>query len=328
LHKKDFCIKNVSYGFGFVAVLALPMLVHNDYILRIANMILIYMMLTFGLNLITGYTGQLSLGHASFYGIGAYTSALLTLRLGLPFPLALLSAGILACIFGILLSIPTFRVDGDYLCIVTIGFAEIIRLIFLNWMDLTRGPMGLPGVPPVKIFGFVFMSNTSYYYLFLALATFTLFLMVRIVHSQIGRAFMSIREDPIAASAMGVNINYYKVMAFAIGAFFAGIAGSCFAHYLMFVGPTSFNVDASLIVLQAVILGGMGSIPGVMIGTVIIVVLPELFRTLYMYRMLWSGLLLVVLMILRPQGIMGKASFGQIVQHNKLFNRLKQKNHV
>jgi branched-chain amino acid transport system permease protein len=142
------------------------------------------------------------------------------------------------------------------------------------------------------------------------------------VNSQIGRAFMAIREDPIAASAMGVNITYYKILAFAIGAFFAGIAGSCFAHYLMFVGPNSFNVDESLIILQTVILGGLGSIPGCLLGTVIMIVIPELFRAIYLYRMLWSGVLLIVLMLWRPQGILGKVTLGQVVRHNKLFASL------
>jgi branched-chain amino acid transport system permease protein len=314
--------KAVLYGVGGLVLLALPFLIRNEYVSRVINTILIYSILSLGLNLVTGFAGQLSLGHAAFYGIGAYATAILGLRLGIPFPLTLVASGVIACLFGVLLGIPTFRVGGDYLCIVTIGFAEIIRLVFLNWMSLTRGPMGLPGVPPAQLFSFVFSTNRSYYYLFLVLAGLTLFVIYRIVNSQIGRAFMAIREDPIAASAMGVNITYYKILAFAIGAFFAGIAGSCFAHYLMFVGPNSFNVDESLIILQTVILGGLGSIPGCLLGTVIMIVIPELFRAIYLYRMLWSGVLLIVLMLWRPQGILGKVTLGQVVRHNKLFANL------
>jgi branched-chain amino acid transport system permease protein len=319
MSKKAALKKAVLYCVGSLVLLVLPFLVRNEYVSRVINTILIYSILSLGLNLVTGFAGQLSLGHAAFYGIGAYATAILGLRLGIPFPLTLVAGGVIACLFGILLGIPTFRVEGDYLCIVTIGFAEIIRLVFLNWMSLTRGPMGLPGVPPAQLFTFIFSTNRSYYYLFLVLAGLTLFVIYRIVNSQIGRAFMAIREDPVAASAMGINIAYYKILAFAIGAFFAGIAGSCFAHYLMFVGPNSFNVDESLIMLQTVILGGLGSIPGCLLGTVIMIVIPELFRAIYLYRMLWSGILLIVLMLWRPQGILGKVTLGQVVRHNKLF---------
>lgn len=325
LHKRTVATRIVGFCLGGTILLLLPLVVRNDYVLRVANMMLIYSMLSLGLNLTTGFAGQLSLGHAAFYGIGAYSTAILALRLSLPFPWTLLCSAVIACIFGLLLGIPTLRVAGDYLCIVTIGFAEIVRLVFLNWMSLTRGPMGLPGVPPAQLFSFVFLDNRSYYYLFLVLASATLFVIWRIVGSQIGRAFIAIREDPIAASAMGVSIVYYKILAFAIGAFFAGIAGSCFAHYLMFVGPNSFNVDESLIMLQTVILGGLGSIPGCLLGTAIIVVLPELFRPIYMYRMLWSGILLIMLMLWKPQGIMGKVTLGHLVRRNKLFASLKSK---
>lgn len=323
MNKKAIILKTVAYSICVCTLLLFPLVVTNNYIIRIAILVFIYSMLSLGLNLITGFAGQISLGHAAFYGIGAYSTALLSLRLGIPFPMTLVGSGIIACFFGFLVGIPTFKVEGDYLCVVTLGFAEIVRLVFLNWMSLTRGPMGLPGIPPAQIFSFVFSSNTSYYYLFLFLTAATFFVIQRIVDSQIGRAFKAVREDSLAASVMGVNIVYYKILAFAIGSFFAGIAGSCFAHYLMFVGPNSFTVDESLIILQTIILGGLGSIPGCLLGTVIMVVLPEISRPIYMYRELWSGIVLVCLVLWRPQGIMGKVTFGQIVRENKLLSRLK-----
>lgn len=302
--------KTWFYVLSLAVLVLLPFVVQSEYSRRILTMIFLYSILSLGLNLVTGVTGQLSLGHAAFYGIGAYTSALLTLNLNWSFLPALLVASLLAGLFGILLGVPTLRLSGDYLCIVTIGFAEIIRLVFQNWVEVTRGPMGLPGIPPISILSFTFKTGTDYYYFFLIMMVLTYISMERILDSQIGRALVAIREDEVAAGAMGVNTTYYKVLAFAVGAVFAGMAGSLMAHYLAFVGPMNFTVDESLLVLQMVILGGLGSNIGAIIGAAILVIAPEVLRVISDYRLLFNGVLMVALMVWRPQGLLGTTGGG------------------
>ena len=293
------------YGVGLVALLVLPGFMPNEYVFRVVIAVIIDVPLVLSQNLITGYAGLLTLGQAAFYGIGAYTSALLVMRLGAPWPLALLAAGVLACIFGILLGFPCLRVGSDYLTLMTIGFGTIFQVVALRWMALTRGPMGLPGVPPPKIGPFVFNTSTEYYYLYLFLAVLCYLCMHRLTKSYIGRALSAIREDETAAAAMGVNLAYYKVLAFAFGTFWAGIAGSMLAHFLLFVGPMTFSIDESILHMQMAILGGLGSLPGSVLGAAILVSLPQIFQSIYPYRMLLSGVLMVGLMIWRPQGILG-----------------------
>jgi branched-chain amino acid transport system permease protein len=249
---------------------------------------------------------MLTLGQAAFYGIGAYTSALLVMRMGVPWPLAFLSAGLMAGIFGLLVGIPTLRVGSDYLTLMTIGFGEIFRIVALNWMALTRGPMGLPGVPPPEIGSFVFDTDFKMYYLYLLIAVSCYFFMHRLTRSHVGRALIAIREDETAAASMGVNVPYYKVLAFAFGSMWAGFSGSMLAHFIVFVGPMTFDIDESLLHMQMAILGGLGSLPGSVLGAAILVSIPQIFQPLYEYRMLINGALMVGLMAWRPQGIMGK----------------------
>ncbi len=302
------------YGVGLAAVLLLPFYVPNDYVFRTLIAVVIAIPLALSQNLITGYAGMLTLGQAAFYGIGAYTSALLVMRLGAPWPVALLASGVLSCIFGILLGFPCLRVGSDYLTLMTIGFGEIFRVVALHWMDLTRGPMGLPGVPPPQIGPLVFNTNTEYYYLYLVLVAVCYFTMHRLVHSYIGRAFSAIREDETAAASMGINLAFSKVLAFAFGTFWAGISGSMLAHFLSFVGPMSCNMDESLLHMQMAILGGLGSLPGSILGAAILISVPQIFQSLYRYRMLLNGVLMVVLMIWRPQGILGVSASAKATQ--------------
>jgi len=288
-----------------VGMLALPQLYRDDYALRILDMVMIWSMLAIGQNLITGFCGQLSMGHAAFYGIGAYTSALLAIRLDAPFPLALVASAVVAMLLGVAVGFPAIRIGGDYLFIVTIGFAEIVRLIFLNADALTNGPMGLPGVPPARILDLTLKSNTDYYYLLLGLLALVIVTTWQIVRSDIGRAFQAIREDETAALAMGVNTTYYKILAFAIGACFAGIAGSVLAYFLAFVGPDGFTVDESILVFEMVIVGGLGSIAGSVLGAALLVGSIETLRWLVDYRLYIGGVLLIAMMIWRPQGLIG-----------------------
>lgn len=283
-----------------------PLVISDDYIVRVLIMSGIFTILTLSLNLVTGYTGQFCLGWAAFYGIGAYTSALLVMKLGFSFWLAMPLAGLMAALFGIMLGIPTMRLKDIYLAITTLGFGEIIRLIMLNWTDLTRGSMGLPGIPSPAVFGYEFSSNISYYYLILALVLITIFAVRRIIDSRVGRALIAIREDDLAAKTMGIDITGYKVLAFAVGAFFAGIAGAFYAHYTSFIDPHTFSFSESITILAMVVLGGMGSIWGSILGAVVLTVAPEALRDLSDYRMVIFGLIMMIVMLVRPQGIMGK----------------------
>ena len=300
-----------SLGLGIILLLAAPKLITQAYVLHIVVMILIYIPLAMAQNLITGFTGMLTMGNAAFYGLGAYTSALLVMNLNVPWPLAFLAAGLVAAFFGVVVGFPCLRVGSDYLTLMTIGFGAIFLAVATNWVEVTRGSMGIPGVPNPAIGPFVINTLSRYYYLYLLIAVACYFFMYRLTRSRIGRAFIAIREDEIAASTMGINLAYYKVLAFALGAMWAGFSGSMLAHYLNFVGPQSFTLDESLLHVQIAILGGFGSLAGSVIGAAIMVSLPQIFQDIYQYRVLLNGLMLLALMAWRPQGIMGTSAMGK-----------------
>ncbi len=287
-----------------------------EYLLHILVIAGIYIILTLSLNLIVGYTGLPALGHAAFSCIGAYTSSLLALNMGFSPWIGLLIGACVAALSGIIIGYPAVRLKGDYLALATFGLGVIGYSIAKNWVSLTRGPMGLPGIPGFSVFGFQLSEIWSYLLLVLFFVIVTVFVIKRIVNSPFGRILTSIREDEIASEALGKDTTKYKLLVFVIGAFFAGIAGSLYAHYITFIDPSSFTVMESITILLMVIFGGMGSISGSVVGAVILVVLPELLRFLGMpssvaapMRQMIYGLLLVVLMIRRPQGIMGAYRF-------------------
>ncbi|MCK4297013.1 MAG: branched-chain amino acid ABC transporter permease [Candidatus Marinimicrobia bacterium] len=287
-----------------------------EYILHILIISGIYVILTLSLNLIVGFTGQPSMGHAAFSCIGAYTSSLLALNMGLSPWIGLLVGACVAALSGILIGYPSVRLKGDYLALTTFGLGVIVYSIAKNWVSLTRGPMGLPGIPGFSLFGFQLSEIWSYLLLVLVFVMITIFVIRRVVNSPFGRILRSIREDEIASEVLGKNISKYKLLVFIIGAFFAGIAGSLYAHYITFIDPSSFTVMESVTILLMVIFGGMGSISGSVVGAVILVVFPELLRFVGMpssiaapMRQMIYGLLLIVLMLKKPQGIMGKYRF-------------------
>lgn len=288
-----------------IIVLLAPFLLRNEYFLHILITIGIYIILTLSLNLITGYTGQFSMGHAAFYGIGAYIAALAMLKGGMSFWLAMVLSAVLTAFCGLFLGLPALRLQGDYLGIVTLGFGEIVRLIFVNWVDVTRGPMGLPGIPSPQIGSYLFTGKTPYYYLILALVFLTVFVMHRIVNSRFGLGLITVSEDEVAATAVGINTTKLKLISFSTGAFFAGLTGAFFASYISFVSPDSFMYIDSVTILSMVVLGGMGSIPGSLIGAAILVIAPEILRFLADYRMLLYGLMMVIMMIYKPGGFWG-----------------------
>lgn len=287
-----------------------------EYLLHILVIAGIYIILTLSLNLIVGYTGLSALGHAAFYCIGAYTSSLLALRLGVTPWIGLLIGACFASAAGIIIGYPSVRLKGDYLALATFGLGVIVYSISKNWVSLTRGPMGLPGISGFSLLGFQMSQIWAYLLLVIIFVLLTLFIINRIVDSPFGRILRSIREDEIASQAMGKNTNKYKLTVFIIGAFFAGIAGSLYAHYITFIDPSSFTVMESITVLLMVIFGGMGSVKGSVVGAVVLIALPELLRFVGMpssieapMRQMIYGLLLVILMLKRPQGLMGAYRF-------------------
>ncbi len=310
---------------------------------RVLDFALLYIMLALGLNIVVGYAGLLDLGYIAFYAVGAYTWALLAspqFGLHLPFWVILpIGAGI-ACLFGVLLGAPTLRLRGDYLAIVTLGFGEIVRL-FINNLDrpvnITNGPQGIDRIDAVSIAGlslensltlgsFTLSSAQLYYYLFLVLTALVMLACVRLEDSRIGRAWMAIREDEIAAKAMGINTRNVKLLAFAMGATFGGVAGGLFASFQGFVSPESFVLMESVMILCMVVLGGMGNIAGVVLGAVLLTVTPEFLRDIINplqraafgevridpenLRMLLFGLALILMMLFRPQGILPRHRHG------------------
>jgi len=280
----------------------------------VACNVLIYICLGLGLNVVVGLAGLLDLGYIAFYGVGAYTYALLSIHYGISFWLCLPVAGALAAIAGCIIGYPTLRMRGDYLAIVTLGFGEIVRLVLNNWMDLTNGPNGLMGVKRPGLYWLDFTNGWSlehiwlkkvwmFYYVILLIAIFTIIAVYRLNYSRIGRAWEAIREDETAAELMGVNTFLLKLLAYASGAVFAGFAGAFFAARMRFVSPESFTFLESAMVLAMVVLGGMGSIPGVMLGALALIALPEAFREFDVYRMLVFGGVMTLMMLVRPKGL-------------------------
>ncbi len=334
--KRAAIIASVVMG---IVLAALPFMIGSglgNSWLRIIDFAMLYIMLALGLNIVVGFAGLLDLGYIPFNAVGAYLYALLAsphFGLHLPVWLIIPAGAALAGFFGALLGAPTLRLRGDYLAIVTLGFGEIVR-IFLNNLNapvnITNGPQGVSGIDPlhfgsitlakpISFFGFTIPSLHAYYYLFLALALFIVFVTIRLENSRIGRAWVAIREDEVAAKACGINTRNIKLLAFTMGASFGGVAGGLFAGFQGFVSPESFNLMESIMVLCMVVLGGMGNIPGVILGGVLLTILPEIFRhgagpvQLALFnailldpealRMLLFGLALIVVMLYRPAGL-------------------------
>jgi branched-chain amino acid transport system permease protein len=272
--------------------------------------ICLYSLLALGLNVVVGFAGLLDLGYVAFFGIGSYIYAFLSsphFGLHLPFVASLPIAVLVTAVFGILIGAPTLRLRGDYLAIVTLGFGEITYILLINLdrpIDITGGPSGIVTIDPPTLFGYTLQSNGEYYYLFLLMMGLAALLSRRLRDSRIGWAWQAVREDELAAQAMGVNTTVAKLQAFAIGASFAGAGGCLLASWQRSVFPDNFLFTESVNILAMVILGGMGSLPGVILGAAVIVALPEIFRDFQLYRLLAFGLMLMVLMIFRPAGLL------------------------
>lgn len=292
---------------AFLLPLALiPLFDHNAYHIDLLTNIFIYALLAMGLNVVVGFTGLLNLGYAAFFAIGAYTYALVNLHWGVPFWVGLPLGGFVAMVFGVVVGLPSIRVRGDYLAITTLGFGEIVRILFNNLDGWTGGPNGLLGIARPRVFGWVFSVNpTPYFYLTLSLVALTAFLLFRMMDSKFGRALVAIREDELAAGCMGVPVVKVKLWAFGLSSFIAGIAGVVFASKQTIVTPDSFDFVLSVLILAMVVLGGLGNIWGAVLGALILGILPELLRGFASYRMLIFGLLMILIMMFRPQGLLG-----------------------
>jgi branched-chain amino acid transport system permease protein len=309
-------MRGVLWALGIMALLVVVDVALSrslsPYLLQIVVLCGINVILAVSLNLINGFTGQFSIGHAGFMALGAYGSAMFSLGVGrgwvsalqaagAPAPLAaapallmaLLLGGLLAALAGYLVGLPSLRLRGDYLAIVTLGFGEIIRVLILN-IDAVGGPRGLPGIP----------GWANVFWVGLGVAA-VLALSRNLAHSTHGRALFAIRDDEVAAEALGVDTTSYKVLAFVLGAFFAGVAGGLFAHFLSYLNPNSFTFIKSIEVIAMVVLGGMGSISGSVLAAIILTLLPEVLRPVKQYRMVLYSLMLITLMITRPQGLLG-----------------------
>ncbi|NDV18032.1 DUF3382 domain-containing protein [Pseudodesulfovibrio sp. JC047] len=298
-------LKFVALGALALIAVAFPE-VFDLYQTNIMVSCLVYIVLGLGLNIVVGLAGLLDLGYVAFYAVGAYAYALCNMHWGIGFWFMLPIGAILGALLGVILGFPVLRLRGDYLAIVTLGFGEIIRLVLENWGDVTMGPSGISGIDRPALFGMKIgvIGSTQYmYYIMLGLLIFTIFCVNRLQNSRIGRAWLALREDEIACQAMGIDKMKTKLMAFALGATWAGMAGVVFAAKTSFINPASFTFWESAIILSIVVIGGMGSIRGVIAGAIILILVPEYLRDFAQFRMLLFGAIMVLVMVFRPQGL-------------------------
>lgn len=305
----------------FILAVGTPLVVRNQYILHIAILLGVYLMLGLSLNMVTGFAGELDLGHAAFFGIGAYTSSLLVLRLIPNFWVGFAAAILSGFVFGLLLGIPALRIRGDYLAIVTMGFNEIIRYVLLNWQELTNGPLGVSAIPSPRLGPWPAGHKQAMFYLIATLVFLTYALTKNISSSRFGRALVAIRENEIAATSLGINIGFYNTISFAISAALAGAAGSFFAHYMSFINPNNFTTNESILILCMVVIGGKGSLLGSVVGVSTLFLLPEILRPVEKYRMLLYGILLVVMMVYRSNGFIPEKRIPKPIGHQKSAGR-------
>lgn len=289
-----------------------------DYILHILVVLTIYTILSVSLDLVAGHTGLLSISQAAFFGLGAYTSALLAVRFGMPFLAGVLAGMIVATLVSFIVSLPSLRLRDDYFVIATFGFQMILFSVFNNWVNLTRGPMGIPGIPKPIIFGWHVTSRLDFLILAMAFACFAYFVVYRLISSPFGRVLHAIREDEGFAKMHGKNTLRFKIVAVAVSAALAASAGSLYAHYFTYIDPTSFTVMESILIISMIIIGGAGSLWGPFVGAVVLVTLPEVLRLVGLpsavaanLRQIIYGGLLVIMILFRPRGLVGKYEFNK-----------------
>jgi branched-chain amino acid transport system permease protein len=297
------------------ALIAFPLFAKQYYI-YIASLLFINIIIAIGLNLLVGYTGQVSLGHAGFLAIGAYTSVLLMLRLGLPFLVALPLAGLVSALFGFVLGLPALRMEGPYLAIATLGFGISVEQVLGLMENVTGGRMGL-ATPPFRVFGHTLKEDITLggvtlgqeqqiYFLIMIITVILTLLAINLVRSRIGRAFIAVRDSDIAAESMGVNLTYYKTLAFAVSAFFVGVAGALQAHLITFIAPVQYNLIQSIYMLAMVVVGGLGSILGSILGAILFTLLPQLLAKLGWLNSVITGAIMIFIIVFEPLGLRGR----------------------
>lgn len=291
-----------AYAVLIAGTLLVP-LIGDTYVMEILANSFFYIVLCLGLNIVVGFAGLLDLGYAAFFAVGAYTTGILTSHYGWNFWLTIPAAVVFSTIAGVIIGGPTLRLRSDYLAIVTLGFGEITRIAARNLKDISGGPSGLIGISRPSFFGLELIQIQHYYYAFFVLVLLAVFVSYRLQHSRLGRAWQYVREDEDAAEAMGIDRVAIKLYAYIIGAVFAGVAGCFFAAKMTAISPDSFQFMQSATILMAVVLGGMGKIPGMVVGALALILFPEVFREIGSMRMLVFGIVLITMMIFRPQGI-------------------------
>ena len=308
-----------------IAILAiLPKLLTNPYHISLMIFVGIYCLITLGLSLLMGYAGQISLGHAAFYGIGAYATGILTTKWGLPVEWAMVLAVLIAAGLALIVGIPALRLRGHYLGMATLAFGVIVYVFFEAAVDFTGGPTGLAGIPFLKVGRFQFDSDLKFYYGVWVLVVLVLILALNIVHSRIGRALRSIHSAETATSAMGVDASKYKIQVFVLSACTASLAGGLYAHYMMYISPTSFGFRFSITLVTMVAMGGMSNLWGAMAGTCLLTILPETSSVFEDYFLLIYGGILIVIMMFVPQGFL--VGLGQLIQ--RLYTGSKRQKRV
>jgi branched-chain amino acid transport system permease protein len=316
----EFCAKHSTILIIIFLAIAIvyPLVAKTGYLLRLGITCLMYSSMAVSLNLIIGNLGQMTMGHSAFMGIGAYTAAILSTRLGLSSSFTLLAAVVVTGIFSLLLGLPVLKLKGYYLTVVTLGFCEIIRLVELNWTSLTRGALGISNIPSFSFFGNVFRNKQIIFYFALVLLIFTVLVIKNLLNSNIGLSIQAIKDDEIAASSLGINVFRVKMIAFIISGLLAGLVGAFYAHYVSYIDSTLFTTGKSMDFAIFAIFGGLGSIPGAIGGAIILTILPEALRFLATYRTFIYGVIIIILMLFKPEGILGNVSFKYIKQRQNM----------
>lgn len=284
----------------------------SAYLTHILIIVVIYIILALSLNLALGFTGLINLGHVAFFGLGAYTSALLNMA-GVPFILSMLGGGMVASFFGFLLTKITKKLKGDYLAMATLGFSFVLYSIFLNWTNLTHGPMGIPGIPKPKFFGLAIHDNFTFLIFVIIIACLIYLILKKITNSPYGKLLEGVRDDALGLSALGKNVAKLKSQSLMLSAFFAGIAGSLFAHYISYIDPSTFYLTDLIVIFTITIVGGLGSLKGSIWAGIIIIILPELLRFIDLpssiigtMRQMIYAVILIIILLLKPRGLFGR----------------------
>ena len=280
-----------------------PFFIRSDYYLSIMIFMGINAIIVMGLSLLMGYAGQISLGHAAFFGIGAYCSGVLTVKLGFSIVTAFFCGIFLSMVMAMAIAIPTLKLKGHYLAVATLGFGEIIYVVFNELLEITGGPSGLSGIPPLHLFGYSFKGGWRYFYLVWTVAILVLIFSLNIIHSRIGRALRAVHGSEVAAQAMGVNVSRFKIQVFVLSAVYGSIAGTLYAHFVTFISPSTFGLFVSILLLMMVVIGGGGSIWGALLGAGILTMLPELLRAFKDFDILVYGVVLMAILLFMPEGI-------------------------